>query len=451
VAEITREPLINARTGGPYVGNVAMNSKKYRKLLVIAFHYPPDNSSTGVLRTLKFTQYLLDFGWRSEVISVPEHLYPNQDPRLLPNVPPEVRVHRPWAADSRKLFGIKGRYPAFLGVPDRYWSWYFAATRKARRLVSDGQIDAIYSTFPFPTAHLIGLAVKRRSGLPWIADFRDSWVDGFLGPVRYRVDGWLERRVIAHADQVIMNTPATRRYYLGRYPEQPAAKFVTITNGYDENDFRDLDLSTGAAFEVIFAGWLNDANRDPEPVLKGAALAVERGWIPKNELRLTFLGAGPYANSKRFQDQLRRYKLLENAEVTVQRVPYREALCRQARADVVVILTDDAKRMAENRDWTFMAVPAKLYEYLRLGKFMLVLSRAEAVRELLSEVHAPSPLLPSDTEGVASALREAYLQRARNPTPELDPAIRKYERRELTRELAKVLDGLASKIRSPAA
>jgi glycosyltransferase involved in cell wall biosynthesis len=427
-----------------------MNSKAYRNLLVIAFHYPPDNSSTGVLRTLKFTQYLLDFGWRSEVISVPEHLYPDRDPRLLEDVPPEVRVHRPWAADSRKLFGIKGRYPGFLGVPDRYWTWYFAATRKARALLSAGRMDAIYSTSPFPTAHLIGLAVKRRSRLPWLADFRDSWVDGFLGPVRYRVDGWLERRVIAHADQVIMNTPATRRYYLGRYPEQPASKFVTITNGYDENDFRDLDFSSGDAFEVISAGWLNDANRDPEAVLKAAALALERGWIPRNKLRLTFLGAGPYANSKRFQDQLRRYKLQENTEVTVPRVPYGEALRRQARADVVVVLTDDAKRMAENRDWTFMAVPAKLYEYLRLGKFMLVLSRAEAVRELLSDVHAPAPLLPSDIEGVTFALREAYLRRARESTPALDPAIRKYERRELTRELARVLDSLASTTRSPA-
>jgi glycosyltransferase involved in cell wall biosynthesis len=419
-----------------------MNSKQYRNLLVIAFHYPPDNSSTGVLRTLKFTQYLLDFGWRSEVISVPERLYADRDARLLDDVPPEVRVHRPWAGDSRKLFGIKGRYPAFLGVPDRYWTWYFAATRKARALLSAGTIDAIYSTSPFPTAHLIALALKRHSRLPWVSDFRDSWVDGFLGPVRYRVDGWLERRVIEHADQVVMNTPVTRRYYLSRYSEQPERKFVTITNGYDEQDFRDLDFSSGAAFEIICAGWLNSENRDPEAVLKATALALERGWIPKHELRLTFLGAGPYAQSKRFQEQLQRYKLRENTEVTVPRIPYGEALRRQARADVVVVLTDDARRMAQNRDWTFMAVPAKLYEYLRLGKFMLVLSRAEAVRELLADVRAPSPLIPSDIEGVAAALREAYLRRQEKSAPKLNPAIQKYERRELTRELARVLDGL---------
>jgi glycosyltransferase involved in cell wall biosynthesis len=246
-----------------------------------------------------------------------------------------------------------------------------------------------------------------------------------------------------------MNTPATRRYYLGRYPEQPVSKFVTITNGYDEKDFRDLDFSIGAAFEVICAGWLNNENRDPEAILKASALALERGWIPKDKLRLTFLGAGPYANSTQFQQQIRHYGLAENTEVTIARVPYGEALCRQARADVVVILTDDMKRIAENRDWTFMAVPAKLYEYLRLGKFMLVLSRAEAVRELLHDVHASAPLLPSDTEGAASALREAYLRRASSSPRELDPAIRKYERRELTHALARVLDGLVPKARSP--
>jgi hypothetical protein len=91
-----------------------------------------------------------------------------------------------------------------------------------------------------------------------------------------------------------------------------------------------------------------------------------------------------------------------------------------------------------------MAVPAKLYEYLRLGKFMLVLSRAEAVRELLDDVHAPTPLLPSDTEGIAAALREAYLRRSSQSDPKVDPAIQKYERREITRALARVLDGLTA-------
>jgi hypothetical protein len=419
-----------------------MSTGKHRKLLVVAFHYPPDNSSTGVLRTLKFTQYLPDFGWRCEVISVPVELYPNQDLRLLDDVPPEVTVHRPWAADARELFGIRGRYPAFLGVPDRYWTWYFAATRTAFALLSGGRFDAVYSTLPFPTAHLIGLAIKKKSGLPWVADFRDSWVDGFLGPVRYRLAAWFERRVIRHADQVIMNTPVMRKYYLGRYPEHPPSKFVTITNGYDEKDFCDLEYSPGTSFEVICAGWLNDENRDPEAILKGSALALARGWIPRERLRLTFLGAGPYGESRRFREQLRHYQLEANAEITIPRVPYGEALRRQARADVVVVLTDDAKRIAQNRDWTFMAVPAKLYEYLRLGKFMLVLSRAQAVRELLHDVHAPAPLLPSDTEGIAAALREAYLRRSSQPDPKVDPSIQKYDRREITRALARVLDGL---------
>jgi hypothetical protein len=74
-----------------------------RKLLVVAFHYPPDNSSTGVLRTLKFTQYLESHGWASEVISVPGERYLARDEGLANQIPPHAKVTRVWAPDLSKL------------------------------------------------------------------------------------------------------------------------------------------------------------------------------------------------------------------------------------------------------------------------------------------------------------------------------------------------------------
>src|SRR3990167_2328857 len=95
-----------------------------RQLLVVAFHYPPDNSSTGVLRTLKFTQYLFLHSWRSTVLSVPVTLYPYTDAALAKTIPSDIEIHRTWAVDLKKQLSVFGVYPRFLTYPDRYWPWF---------------------------------------------------------------------------------------------------------------------------------------------------------------------------------------------------------------------------------------------------------------------------------------------------------------------------------------
>ncbi len=413
-----------------------------RKLLVVAFHYPPDNSSTGVLRTLKFTQYLLAHGWLSEVISVPESLYANRDEELRRRIPPEVRVHRVQARDAKQTFGWRGRYPAFLEVPDRFWTWYFSGRRRGARLASDGSFSAIYSTSPLSTAHLIGWGLKRKTGLPWIADFRDSWVDDLLGPLRRRVDGWLERRVVTAADYVLMNTPAMHRYYVKTYADLPAAKFVVIPNGYDEEDFTDLTLSRPDHFEIVYAGALNAEHRNPEPLLAALAETVRRGAIPREDLRLTFLGCGAYGTTDSFRRTLESHSLRDVTRIVADRVPYREALRQQAAASLIVVLVDD---VTQGRDWTTMAVPAKLYEYVRLGNRTLVLATGQAVTEFLVSVGLPPPIPPSDTARVGAALRAAY-DAHRTPggrsAAGLPAGMERYERRSLTAELARLLDRL---------
>ena len=72
-----------------------------KNLLVVAFHYPPDNTSTGVLRTAKFTEYLVAQGWRSRVISVPETVYGSVDPNGIEQVSPEIEIERVWACDVK--------------------------------------------------------------------------------------------------------------------------------------------------------------------------------------------------------------------------------------------------------------------------------------------------------------------------------------------------------------
>ncbi|MGH7487036.1 MAG: glycosyltransferase, partial [bacterium] len=209
------------------------DDKEWRDLLVVAFHYPPDNTSTGVLRTAKFTEYLLRHKWHSRVVTVPERLYASRNPTETCDVPDGISVERPWACDIKELVGIRGAYPGWLAVPDRYWPWLFTGYLAGARAVRRYRVDALYSTAPVPTAHLIGLLLKKRFGLPWVADFRDPWVEDSMPRLRRWCEGKMERRVIESADRVICNTPTMRRAFTAAYPSIPATKFSTITNGYD--------------------------------------------------------------------------------------------------------------------------------------------------------------------------------------------------------------------------
>lgn len=419
-----------------------------RRLLAVAFHYLPDNTSTGVLRTLKFTDYLRAHGWQSDVVSVPERLYRSVDPASVERIPEGVRVHRPWAGNVKELFGIRGIYPDLLAFPDRFWPWLPGAVRTGLRLVREQPIDAVYSTYPPATAHMIGLRLKRRTQRPWIADFRDPWVEDSMPPVRRRLEGWLERQVLTHADRVICNTPAMRRWFLERYPSLPPERFVTIPNGYDEADFSSIVPDARPSFEILYPGMISGGNRNPQPLLAGIALALERGWLTREDLRVTFLGTGSWGGSERFRRQLAEHGLEGVCEVRQQRIPYADAVARMAAADLLVVLGEplgDGPRVAAERAWSHLQVPAKVYEYLRLGRPLLALVSGGAVADILRDTGAGTPVHPDDTEGVATVLRDAYANRPEPGVPARPPGeVARYSRQHLTAELAAVLDACAT-------
>lgn len=426
-----------------------------RKLLVVAFHYPPDNTSTGVLRTLKFTQYLGKHGWASEVLSVPTQRYPSCDDGLSAQIPAHARVTRVWAPDLSKSLSIRGRYPGFVAFPDRYWPWCLSAVREGLRIIRERQVEAIFATSPVPSALLIGLLLKRRTGLPLIIDFRDPWVDNATPPVRRFFESWLERRFMRAADRIICNTPALRRDFLARYPEVPPERFVTITNGYDERDFADLaDVQPSPYFEIIYAGMLQREHRNPDPLLRAARLALDRGWLERKDLRLSFLGADRWGGSEEFAARIAELGLTDITEVRPERIGYRDALRRMAAAAVLLVLLHgegQSDQVARNREWWGLTVPAKVYEYLRIGRQMLVLVDGGAVAELLRDTNAGSPVPPHDVEAIARELQSLYgrwkagelLRREDVP-----PQVQRYSRESVAALLADELAALCGPLQT---
>jgi hypothetical protein len=420
--------------------------RESRRVLVIAFHYPPDNSSTGVLRTLKFTQYLREHGWLSHVLTVPETLYENRDLSLLRDVPGDVRVTRVPCFDAKERWGIKGRYPSWTAIPDRYISWHRHAVREGVRIVASGGVDALLSTYPIPTAHLIGLTLSKRTGLPWIADFRDPWAGGGGKGLHYHIDRFLESRVVYKASVVIGNTDLAREDFVNRYPNLDRRKFISLPNGYDESDFETLPQHSfgGDAFTIVYPGLIDPVNRNPEPFLDALGSLIRRGLIGASDVRMRFIGAGPGLEAEWFRRVVTRNALESVVDGVRERVPYGQSLQILASAGLLLVLNEPiGSRRESDLGYSRLMVPAKVYEYLRLGRPFLALCGEGSVPRLLDSLAAGWWCHPEDQAGIEARIVEAVeLHRAhRGPDWPVD-RIRCFERRALTARLAETLDAI---------
>src|SRR5262245_28568154 len=253
---------------------------------MVAFLYPPGGGSSGVLRPLKFSRFLPEHGWTPHVLTVREQMHRLHDPSLVREVPPEAVVHRTWALDNARHLAVRRRHLSVLSVPDPYVSWIPFGVARGVRVVRRSAIRAVYSTSPPATVHLIAGSVSRLTGVPWIADFRDPWIEEGIHPrpgsLRLRIESALERWTISRASIVAVTTPYLRDDLCRRYPTIDRSKFRVIYNGYDEDDFQGLDtVPPGPHFEIIHAGMVNPEFRDPRPVLRALAGLIADGHVPR--------------------------------------------------------------------------------------------------------------------------------------------------------------------------
>ena len=127
-----------------------------KRVLLIAFHFPPQAASSGIQRTLSFSKHLRNSGWEPMVLSAHPRAYAVQNPSQLASVPPGLVVERVFALDTKRHLGYKERYLELLALPDRWVSWWFGAVPAGLGLIRKHKPDVIWSTFPISTAHLIG-------------------------------------------------------------------------------------------------------------------------------------------------------------------------------------------------------------------------------------------------------------------------------------------------------
>src|SRR6185369_2813028 len=256
-----------------------------------------------------------------------------------------------------------------LALPDRFISWWLGAVPAGLRIIRRDRPSAIWSTYPIATAHLIGLTLHRLTGLPWVADFRDSMVEETSPRDRTqrRMFMWIERQAVTHAARIVFTAESTRRMYRERYPELPAERCLLIPNGYDEEDFAELRRDGHAAdgtarpLQLVHTGVIYPEERDPTAFFAALSRLKRDGRIDAARVRINLRASG---FEDRYASALRELGIDDIVQLTPH-LPYRQTLQECVDSDGLLLLQGASCNHQ---------IPAKAYEYLRAQRPIVALT-----------------------------------------------------------------------------
>jgi len=230
-----------------------------KKVLIITYYWPPAGGP-GVQRALKFTRFLPRNGWIPIILTVKNGDYPAMDKSLAGPVS-DLKVFHTSSIEPFRLYKLfTGRkqdesIPTFvlnqgqserfsdrlskwiranLFIPDARIGWMPFAVQKGMKLIRDENIDLIFSTSPPHSLQLIAGSLAKKSGLPWISDFRDPWTEAFWTSGRLnKFSRWLNNRfesnVFRRADLMVTVSPGLSSFFYNKHQKQSEI----IYNGFE--------------------------------------------------------------------------------------------------------------------------------------------------------------------------------------------------------------------------
>jgi hypothetical protein len=342
-----------------------------KSVLLIAYHFPPVKVSSGLQRTLSFAKDLVNQGWHAEVLSAHPRAYEATSDDQLKDIPESVNVIRAFSLDTAKHLSIRNRYPDFLALPDRWITWWIGGVSSGLLAIRRTRPSVIWSTYPIATAHLIALTLHKLTGIPWIADFRDSMTEDNYpsAPLRRKVFLWIEKHTVKACSKAVFTTPGAVRMYRDRYPEIPEDRWVLIPNGYNDAIFVEVENEllvekptvNKNRLSIVHSGVVYPSERDPSHLFAAIAELKKRNEISSSTVKIVMRATG---HDSIFQPMIDALEINDIVELAPG-LPYREALKEMLLSDGLLIL------QASNCNHQ---IPAKLYEYFRARKTIFALT-----------------------------------------------------------------------------
>ncbi len=422
-----------------------------KRALIITYYWPPAGGP-GVQRWLKFVKYFREFGVEPIVYAPENPNYSLIDENFASEIPSDIEVlKQPINEPYRfaKLFSKKKTKQMSSGIiskknisaleklmlyirgnffiPDARVGWVKPSVAFLSKYIAENAVDAVITTGPPHSLHLIGLQLKKNTKVKWIADFRDPWTTIHyhkllrLNKASQRKHKQLEALVLKEADLITVTSPRTKKEF-ETLSETP---IWVVTNGFDIS--KKFEANLDSRFSISHIGSLL-SERNPEILWKVLAEICTEDTSFKNDLQLKFAGAV----SEEVKKSLEIFQLSENCEF-LGYVSHSEALKMQHQSQVLLLVEINSPE-------TRAIIPGKLFEYLAAKRPILALGPKESdIEHIISETKSGKFFGYWDDDALKTEILRLYSAFKNGNLGIASEGIEKYSRRELTKQMASLI------------
>ena len=438
-----------------------MESIGMKTALIITYYWPPSGGA-GVQRWLKFVKYLRQCDWEP-ILYIPENPeYPEVDHSLEGDIPDNLTILKqpiwePYDAYKRFIGRKKDEKinAAFLSekkqnpllekisvwtrgnffIPDARKYWINPSINYLNQHLTEHPVDAIISTGPPHSLHLIAMQVSRKHQIPWLADFRDPWTnidfykDLKLTNCSDKKHRKLEKNVLKNASAVTVISNSMADDFNRIYPR----KYDVITNGYDPEDIpTESPLELDKKFTIAHIGTLV-STRNPETLWIVLKKLISSQPDMANDLQIKLVGKIDHTVT----NSLETYGLLP----FVNRIPYLshdEVMICQRQSQVLLLIINNTPNAG-------MILTGKFFEYLAARRPILCIGTPDGdAAKILQQTHAGLLATHDDIDTTEQHILTYYKQ-YKSGNLEVDSReIEQYARKKLTEQMAKLLTRIQS-------
>ena len=418
--------------------NFLKNRKSYKKVLIIDEQFPYHGGS----RTEKFVKYLPKYGWKSIVLTNSENIHNYFSKEIQENNNSDSFTLCQTKSIPNffllKKFGLErmaGILNSLFFIPDINIAWLPFAIKKGREIIDKEKPDIIYSSSPREGVHLIAYLLKKRSKLPWVADFRDLWTlyEGRYKPLTFihnAINTYIEKTIYREwSDIVIANTLENKKIISQNF-KVDSSKIRVITNGYDPDDAKinKREIKKNRHFKIGFIGGIEKPALCYDEFLRAYACTIKKN---KNIKLILWT-----QKSDRLIRLIKKYdSVIENIEFKPY-VPHQQCLIELNQVDSLLVLL--------KKNYPHV-VPQKLYNYLGLKIPILgIVPEISRVAKIIKECKSGMVVAPDDVNSITNAMLNLYVKWLEGKL-KLEPhskSLAKYSRDLLTEKLATIFNSL---------
>ena len=420
-----------------------------KKVLIIAYDFPPN---AGGFRMCGLAKYLPKFGWEPIILTITSAEKPNTQFRVIQT--PYYDVIGSWKKrfglkpeeGVKKQFGITTHknkkslmdsiiifLSEIIAYPDMQKGWQSFAVKAGSELLQNEDIDAMISSSPPVTSHLIAEELKIKHKIPWVADFRDLWTqnhDYHYGHLRKFFDRRLELKTLLPADALVtVSQPWTEKLSVLHRGKAT----YTITNGFDPEEMSKGQINLTSKFTITYTGSILMRGQDPSKLFAALMDLIHDGLIEPNEVEVRFYGR----EVDWLAGEIEEYGLSSIAWY-YGKVPRETSFGKQRESQLLLLLNWEDEREKG-------VYPLKIFEYLGAQRPVLATGGFgnDVIERLLDETKAG--VYAKEVEDIKSILRELYSEYKLKGEIIYNGDIKKinkYSYREMARKFAEVLDNL---------